>query len=284
MVAAPLEDRVGEFECIPGSLLAAHSKVVPGTEQHAREAMLLRESKPELLNKWIWTADFSMYRKEGEESFLYFASGEHNLIFRDITNATRQLTTTGNYIPPKKGIDDVVSSAAAGKTLKLKILDLELVKDNPSDDYGHFDVDPDNLDALNPAQRSFVQTIYGNSRAGNRVYVLTSDYVKNTLKGKEDSAIARASRLGGAGSGSRFSADDRGVGFADCGLFGVLKEAPKAPAKIEGVAAAPINPVAQYTQEGILNYLNTNPVSDEKLAAALLKHATLFYQNRTPKA
>ena len=229
MVAAPLEDRVGEFECIPGSLLAAHSKVVPGTEQHAREAMLLRESKPELLNKWIWTADFSMYRKEGEESFLYFASGEHNLIFRDITNATRQLTTTGNYIPPKKGIDDVVSSAAAGKTLKLKILDLELVKDNPSDDYGHFDVDPDNLDALNPAQRSFVQTIYGNSRAGNRVYVLTSDYVKNTLKGKEDSAIARASGLGGADFGSWFLADGRNVDGADFGLLGVLKEAPKAP-------------------------------------------------------
>ena len=283
MQSAPLEARVGNVEYIPGPLLSAHSRIVPGTEQHAHKVMLLRESKPELKNKWVWTADFSMYKKEGEDAFLYFAPRGHNLIFRDIENATNQLIRAGNYIPSKKGIDEVVASAAAGKTLKIRISDLQLVKDNPSDAYGHFDVDPNNLDALNPDQRSFVEAIYGDSKPGNRVYVLTSDYVKNELRGKEDSAIARASWLYRADFGSRFYASGRDVDFAYFGLLGVLKEAPKAPQKIEGTAA-PISSNAQYTPEGILNYLATNPIRDEKLAAALLNHANIFYQSKAPKA
>ena len=282
MQSAPLEARVGNVEYIPGPLLSAHSRIVPGTEQHAHKVMLLRESKPELKNKWVWTADFSMYKKEGEDAFLYFAPREHNLIFRDIENATNQLIRTGNYIPSKPGIDEVVASVAAGKTLKIKISDLQLVKDNLSDAYGHFDVDPDNLDALNPDQKSFVKAIYGNSKPGNRVCVLTSDYVKNELRGKEGSALARASGLGRAVSGSGFSASDWGVDYG-YGLLGVLKEVPKAPQKIEGTAA-PISPNAQYTPEGILNYLATNPTRDEKLAAAFLNHANIFYQSKAPKA
>ena len=280
-----LENRLTNAEYVSGPLLNAHSRVVPGTELESHEIKALRKLKPELRNLGAWTNNFSMYRVEHDNAlgendvFLYFTGREHNLGFRYIQNFTSQLLESSHNYVPKEGIQEVVDAAGRGEVLRIRISDLQLIH-NPGDDFGYFETKN-----MNDVQRRFTEAIYGREeKPGDRVYVLTSDYVKKQLKGKEDSAIARASRLGGAGSGSRFSADDRGVGFADCGLFGGLKEAPKAPAKIEGVAAAPINPVAQYTQEGILNYLNTNPVSDEKLAAALLKHATLFYQNRTPKA
>ncbi len=202
----------------------------PGTLQEAKEIMALRESMPGIKDKWLWTADFPMYTVEKGEAFLYFAPKEYNLIFRDIENATAQLRKTGNYTPAPEGINEVAAAAAAGKALKIKISDLKLQKHNQNDEFGYFDVDPDNTDSLNPSQKLLVQAIYGTSRPGDGVYVLDSEYVKEALKGKEGSAIARASRLDGAYYGSRFDADDRKVG-TPLSLLGVLKEAPKAPQK-----------------------------------------------------
>ena len=237
-MTAALESKLN-FEVRRGPLAQTFPLFEPDTLRHAHEAMALRHSMPNLENEVLWTADFSMYRSEGGEAFVYFAPREHNLIFRDIKNAAGQLLETGNYIPPKEGINEVVA-AAAGKALKTKISDLELIKDN--EEYGHFDVDPDNLDSLNAAQRQLVQAIYGNSRPGNRVYILNSEYVNKKLEGKEDSAIARASGLGRAGGGSWLDAGGWCVG--DVGLLGVLK-APKAPQKI-GEVPAGYNPQRNY--------------------------------------
>ena len=220
-----------KLEVRRGALAQTFPLFDPSTLQEANGIMARREPMPEIRNEWLWTADFSMYRVEGGEAFLYFAPREHNLIFRDVDNATTQLSTNGNYIPPKEGIDEVVAAAAAGKALKVKISDLQLQKHNPNDHYGFFDVNPDDTGSLNPSQRLLVQAIYGASKPGNRVYVLDSEYVKNTLRGKEESAIARASWLDGAFNGSWFSAVGRYVGDANLGLLGVLKEAPKAPQK-----------------------------------------------------
>ena len=220
-------------EFAQGPFLNAHSQIVSGSGLEASEIMTLRESRPEFGNSWAWTNNFSMYRVEQDEAFLYFTGREHNLGFRDIQDFTSQLREAGNYVPSQEGIQEVVGAASSGKALKIKISDLQLQKHNRNDEYGFFDVDPDNLDLLNSAQKQFVQVIYGNSRPGNRVYVLDSQYVKKTLKDKEDSAIARASWLGGADYGSWFVAGGRDVGIANVGLLGVLKEAPQAPQKIE---------------------------------------------------
>ena len=217
MPEATLESRL---EVKRGPLAQIFPLFEPSTLQHSNEIMLQRESRPELRNEWLWTADFSMYRVENGESVLYFAPRDHNLIFRDIQNATNQLLTTNNYVPKKEGIQEVVNAASAGKALRINISDLKLQKQNRSDEYGFFDVDPDNLDLLNSAQRQFVQAIYGNSRHGNGVYVLDSQYVKKALKGKEDSAIARASRLDWAVLGSRFFAVDWDVGMPSLACSG----------------------------------------------------------------
>ena len=153
----------------------------PASLKHAHEVHAFRETHPEARNIYTRTADFSMYRVEhdessqqGNEAFLYFARLPHNLIFRNVVEAAKQLRKPGNYVPPKEGIDEVVEAAKQRQALRIRIKDLNLQKDNPNDDYGHFDVDPDNLDSLNPAQKSFVQAIYGSSRPGNRVYLLDS--------------------------------------------------------------------------------------------------------------
>ncbi len=232
-----------------------------GTLKEAHGIMDSRRSMPEIRAESLWAADFPMYRVEDGEAFLYFAPRENNLIFRDVENATNQLLDPGkyNYFPPQEGINEVVAAAAAGKALKIKISDLQL--QNQDSEHGFFDVNPDDLDLLNKPQRQLVNAIYGTSRTGTRVYVLNSEYVKETLKGREGSAIARVSGLGGAdvGPGPLFTACGRGVGDS-VGLLGVLK--------------------VEYTPRGIIDYLAKNPVKDPGLAVALLNSANAFYQSQ----
>ena len=246
MPQATLENRLTNVGYAPGPLLDAHSRIVSGTELEAHEIMELRESKPELRNLWTWTNNFSMYRVEQDETskeseaFLYFTGREHNLGFRDIQNFTSQLLKTNNYIPSREGIQEVVDAVSTREALRIKIPDLQLIH-NPGDEFGYF-----KTKNMNDAQRHFTEAIYGKgAKPGDRVYVLKSDYVKKQLKGKEDSAIARASGLSWAVSGSRFYADDGDVGYANYGLLGVLKEAPKAPAKIED-SALPVKELMPY--------------------------------------
>ena len=221
-----------KLEFKPGKLADIAPLFVPGTIQEANEIMALRDSMPQIRNEFLWTADFPMYRIEDGEAFLYFAGKEHNLVLRDVENAAAQLISTGNYIPPKEGIDEVVATAAAGKALKIKISSLNLQKHSPNDEYGFFDVNPDNLDLLNEDQRKLVNAIYGTSKPGNMVYILDSEYVKHALKGKEESAIARASGLGGADYGSRFYAGDRDVGYSGWRLArGINKGSAEGAAK-----------------------------------------------------
>lgn len=237
MAQATLET-IADIKYIPGPLQTAHSRVVPGTELHAHEVITLRKSKPNIRNLVVGTADLSMYRVEhdeasqGNEAFFYFAKSPHNLIFRDIKNAIKQLIQTGNYIPPKDGIEEVVAAAKTGQALRIKIEDLRLLKGNPDAEEGFFDIypySPNHTKSLSIAQRQLVESVYGKdikSVSGSplRVWVLDSPTVKKQLKGKEDMAVVRPSRLGRDDFGSWFFACDNYVELADIGLLGVLKE------------------------------------------------------------
>ena len=248
------------IEYIQGPLLTAHSRVVPGTELHAHDVMALRESKPEFQNLWAWTADFPMYSLDaGQEAVFSLATGEHHLGFRDIDNYINELLSneTGHnyFIRSREGIDEVLNSQS---TVSVKILDLRLKKDNPSDIWGYFETKNMKTDA----QRKVAERVYGKGKAmGERVYVLTQDYVKEKLKDEKDSAIARASRLVWFDYDSRFVADDGYVVVADYGLLGVLEEAPKAPQKL-------VDPIG----EAYKTILGANP--DQALRAMTPEIAT----------
>ena len=143
-----------KLEVRRGALAQIFPLFDPSTLREANEIMALGGSMPHIRNEFLWTADSSMYRAEDGEAFLYFAPKEHNLIFRDFDNAIAQLRSTRNYFPPQEGINEVIAAASAGKALKIKISDLKLIKDN--DEYGHFDVNLDNLDSLNESQMQLV--------------------------------------------------------------------------------------------------------------------------------
>lgn len=218
------------------------------TIQHAHQIMTARRADASLRNRWFWTADFQMYRVENGEEINYFAPREHNLGFRDIQNFTSQLLETNNYVPSKEGIDEVVNAVKAGSVLRTKLSDLSLQGND--NEWGYFEIDTGNVDLLNAAQMAFAKRAYGqgNEFTQNmrmlqeveitkaRVYALKPNYVEKQLKGKEDSAIARASRLGGFVGDSWFSAYDRVVDGAVSGLLGVLREGAEGAAaqKLEG--------------------------------------------------
>ena len=247
------------------------------TLQHALDINTARRTDASLRNQWFWTADFPMYRVEDGEAVLYFAPREHNLIFRDIQNATSQLLGSQNYVPPKEGIEEVVAASKTRVVLKVNLSNLRL-KGNENE-WRYFEVDTNNLDSLNPDERAFAEIVYGQDNVGKtRIYVLNPDYVKTQLKGKEDSAIARASRLGRFVIGSRFNADGRFVDVAVNGLRGVLNESAEGAApKVE------IDPFTQAYQTLLANPIKARNKMTPEIATGMSRVLTDYLSN-LPKA
>ncbi len=231
MTSATLEKML---EVKTGPLAQIYPLFEPDSLQHAHEIMTARRTDSSLQNRWFWTADFPMYSVEDGEEVLYFAGRDHNLMFRDIQNATSQLLRSQNYVPPKEGIGEVVAASKTGTVLRVKLSDLKLEREN--DEWGYFKIDTSNPDSLNLTQRAFAERVYGQGaefaenmqmlqKAGKeatRIYVLNPDYVKSEVKG--DGAIARASWLGRFGGSLRFFAGGRGVDDPYCSLRGVLRK------------------------------------------------------------
>lgn len=222
---------ISQLEVKNGTWLGEiYSLFEPSTIKHAHEIMALRKFIPNLSRESLFTADFSMYRVEDGEVFLYFAPREYNLIFRDIENAADQLQSTGFYIPPKEGVDEVVAAAREGKVLKTKVSDLQLQKVMNNDyRYGYFDVDFDNIDSLNLARSQLVQAIYGTPWPDTKVSVLYPEYVKMSYRGGCD-ALATYSKLAWIMGFSEFSAMGNFYRVQH-GLLGVLKEEYREPEK-----------------------------------------------------
>ena len=222
-----------------GRLAETYYKVDPNTIQHSVELMNDRRTNKDLRNKWFWTADFPIYRKELGEAVIYIAGRENNLIFQDINEATEQLRRNDNYVLGQEYIDSVVTSAESGKILKINHGHLNLERyDN---ELSFFEVDTNEYDTtLNQAQRTVAERCYSKgddfkkniamlNEAGIRrttIYVLGEDYVKNNVD--EDGAIARACRLNSFECDSNVIAFCRNVDDPFSSLRGVLLEVRKA--------------------------------------------------------
>lgn len=206
--------QISGLENIAGALLETYKQLDPSTIQHAHEIMNEKRTNKDLRDQCIITADHSMYAVEDDEEFLYFSGRENNLIFQNIEEAVKQLKETDNYKPTREGIEQVIESAKAGNTLKVKISDLKLVTIN--NEYGYFKIDTKNYDKLNPEQRKLAERVYGegedfieNMKMLNdsgigmaMVYVLTPKYVKQHAK---ENPISRPSWLNGFGYDSSFN-------------------------------------------------------------------------------
>ncbi len=193
------------LESITGRLAETYPQLDPNTIQHSAEITNDRRTNSDLRNQWFWTADFPMYAMEGE-AVLYLAPREHNLAFKNLPEAVKQIRQNGNYKPSQEDVASVVESAKSGQTLRVKLSDLRLEEDN--DEWCHFNIDTENYDSLNASERALAERAYGQgddfaknmkmlNKAGiktTRFYVLNPNYVEENV---EDGAI---SRLSGAAS------------------------------------------------------------------------------------
>ena len=241
MTSQAVDERT--LETLVGPLAQIFPQLERATILHSDELATERRTNPELIKTWFYTADSQLYAVEDGEVILYLGRGETNPIFNNIEEATQQLISTRNYIPPKEDVEAVKS---AESTLRVKLSDLKL-QGNDLLEHGFFEIgtsDYDSLsehqretgtphyDGLNEHQRTVAERIYGQgedfeqnmamlrkNRVGiARVYVLNPGYVKQNIP--QYGALARFSRLNGFDGDSAFFAYGR-YGDSHNGLRGV---------------------------------------------------------------
>ncbi len=180
------------------------------TIQHAHELMAARKTDISLLYYEFWTADFPMYRLEGERAVLYFAPREYNLIFRDVQNAISQLRREENYFPKKEWVDEVTDASKTGVVLRTELSNLRL-KRSQWEELSYFEIDRTNTNFLNPAERSLAERIFGqgdqfepNINVPSKdypeydsktldIFLLDPSYIKRLLEDNKKVAIGRLS-------------------------------------------------------------------------------------------
>ena len=211
---------------ITGRLAETYPKFNPSTIQHSDEITNDRRADKSLRKKRFWTADFPLYRVEDDDVILYLARRENNLIFENIEKATKQLIKENNYFPEEQ--QDIETVINAESTLKINPSDLNLKRFD--DEWCYFEINTEEYDELNKAQRAFAERVYGQGNKfienmkmfkdsginTTRIYVLNPDYVK-----KQNKPVARACRLNNFDYGSRFGALGRNVGGPNFALRGV---------------------------------------------------------------
>jgi hypothetical protein len=187
-----------QLKIVQGPLNQTLPKMKPGTIQHSAQICKLRLTNEELRKSWFWTADSALYVLENGEPVLYFGGIDTNLIFQNIDNAYKHLTTTGNYVPSDADVQKVLVAVKVGSVMRIELSVLGLTR--LDDTYSYFEI----CKTLNPTQRAFAERVYGagddfvqymellskSKIVSTRVYVLNPIYVKTALRSVK--AIARA--------------------------------------------------------------------------------------------
>ena len=211
-----------ELETITANLADGYKELEPGTFQHVDQLTTELRTNPRLRNQSFYTADGEMYTVDRGKPLWVITREPQNLILQNIDEAYRQLTGQGNYFPDTESAQD---SVAHPDSIVVDLKGLELVKED--NQYGHFVVDPKNVQNLNFEQRKAAQRIYGPdeenfglnmemfAEAGKTpcVCVLMPDYVQDTLRYNGEKFLGRASLLSGFNVDSSFSALVHGSDF-----------------------------------------------------------------------
>lgn len=233
-----------------GTLIDLAKEIDLSTIRHSREIQKERINES-LESAAFITGDFLLYTIEKNQVILYLANREHNLIFKNLNDAVKQLKEKNNYFPKYSDISSVIK---AKSTLRINLNELKLKEqhDDEGDSTGHsyFEIytasktqdTKNNYDKLNKTQRMFAERVHGegndfencmnmlnknnqkyfgenNSRIG--ICVLDPEYVKQTLKDKTVKCLARLSELNNFNDYSTFFAISSCVETYDAYLWGV---------------------------------------------------------------
>ena len=321
-----------------GPLLKILPEFRPESLQHADEIMRARRTHPdekvraELRNQFFWTTDSFPYRVEDEngdaitgeaaltegEVILYATRGfNNNLIFRNITEAVKQLTgPQKNYVPKE---DEVRVVLEAKNTLRFVMTGdsrLRLQKYDDEFSYLEFSTTPDSSGIyhntiddtpLSNRERALVQIPYGsmitkNDEKGNaysefelnmkmlredereieatRAWVLTPDYVREKIANDKEkrTTVARAGWLYGFSSDSYFGAVDGDLDAHGGRLRGVLLESAAGGAPDKDRDQPQIPQVDYRTALDLV--LKSPKKLDDAMASELLTLVAEHYQKR----
>lgn len=177
-----------------------------------------------LRNTYTWTGDFPMCRRDGNKLLFYLVPASQNLVFQNLKEAYRQLTTGDRYYrPTEEGIQRIVDSAKSGEIFVCDMSDLKGLIEN-NDYYSYLLIDS----AKTRAENELVQRVYSDSDRkelkgrGIRIYVSNPNTVLNILEGN-NSAVSRVSCLNFWGNDYYFVADIWNVDKNKGRLVGCLK-------------------------------------------------------------
>lgn len=103
--------------------------------------------------------NFGMFlRDENDEVVHYLTGAENNLVFKNLKDFI-SVTKKGNYfVFTNEDIESVKNSVDTGKTVKVNINELDLAVGR---NYSFFEINTQNPDILNTAQRKYTEKIYG---------------------------------------------------------------------------------------------------------------------------
>lgn len=278
----------------PGDLSSSLKEIYPATWQHAAEITKERISNPDLRKIQFRTADFAMYRIEGNDVELNLAMMEQNLILWNIDAVTDQFTRTNNYAPTKFGINIVIGSPSTLR-VNLSCLDLEHYSNNVS----FFKINcTEYTTTLNPSQKRLAERIYGSMqvRQGEvisdfdnamkmlheaevwkgftRFFVLSPNYVKSKLQNCPEDAIVTFCDLSSFECSSNFSADSLNIQSQSSYLRGV----PLVKYATQGNEQ--IHPAQSYEQSYQMVIRNLDLLTEVK-ASRLLNLVNAYYTQRT---
>lgn len=217
------------LESIVGPLAESFPQVERSTIQHGAQINNDRINaeeplRTELRNISFYVADFALYRVEEDGVILYLATGENNLIFDNIGEATTQLLRTKNYVPDKDGIDKVVRSST---TVRVNLSNVRLKELRGAgafnDEISYLEIDTNNCANLTEDEKKLAGVPYGqgdnfqknmndlnrNGIKQARICVLNPDYVKKNVP--QYGAIARVCRLSFFECDAGFDAGGRSV-------------------------------------------------------------------------
>lgn len=162
---------MGQLENVVGGLYGCIQQTIPGSWRTSAEITTERRDNTNLRKDSLLTANVALYRREGQEEILYFGDREANPFFNNTAEAVKQFMNhpgVHTYRLTEKEIAAVLKSVRSGKTLRVKLSELDLISHGIHELI--FIVNPKRYDALlNPMQRALMERVYGSG----------SDFPKN---------------------------------------------------------------------------------------------------------
>ena len=197
------------LEIITGNLNEAYKQIQSGTMQHVDELQAAKVTDLSLRDQSFYTADYNQYALRGKKQVptLGIARERHNLILRNIDEASRQLTQGNNYRPSVEEAEQVFRARGKNGTVLVDLTKLELERYDSEVGYFEIGTSPREYNSLNPEQKKLAERVEGKGAtftavmkmlknfgvASTRIYVLNPNYVREyAAKGP----IGRAAWLG----------------------------------------------------------------------------------------